>query len=118
MCLFLAENIYAAGRCRWFSTSIVVLGVILPAPRQSVFFATCSSSNGQFSPAAPLGNMWRAGALQWTFFNVIWLSYLINAHDTNPWQGDMQASFSQANVISFKFLACTSCLHQPFRRCC
>ena len=31
MCLFLASNIYAVQKCRWFSPLIVILGAILSA---------------------------------------------------------------------------------------
>ena len=30
-----------------------------------------------------------AGCIQWTGFNAVFLSYLINAHDTTPWRGAM-----------------------------
>ena len=37
VCLFLASNIYAVEKCRWFSPSIVILGAFLFALRQRQF---------------------------------------------------------------------------------
>jgi len=96
VCLFLASNIYAVNKCRWFSPLIVILGA--SCLRSASAILTCQQHQRQacawclFRHRLTCSNgWWTPGDLQWTFLNVIWLSYLINAHDTNPWQGNGRA---------------------------
>ena len=90
---FLASNLYAIDGCRWFSPSVVILGMLVAfsSLHSPSFCWILESRHSCMTYLLVRTDEWQAtscaGIVQWTFFNVVFLSYLINAHDTTPWMG-------------------------------
>jgi hypothetical protein len=99
----LAINLYViSGDCRWFSTPVVVAGILpLIHPSEFTFATAMAPSPGPLSvqmesrpecKSSPARrddrvNWWGrgSGGIQWSCWNASFAIFLMEAHDSTPW---------------------------------